>query len=67
MSRTLDDDNTSAPYVHLIDGGNTENLGLYSMLRRGAQMIVVADESADKGGRMKDLCNVKSQVELIDN
>ena len=53
--------------MHLIDGGNTENLGLYSMLRRGAQMIVAADESADKGGRMKDLCNVKNQVELIDN
>ena len=30
-------------------------------------MIVVADESTDKGGHMKDLCNVKNQVELIDN
>ncbi len=67
LFRTLNDDNTSAPYVHLIDGGNTENLGVYSMLRRGAQMIVVADESVDKHGRMKDLCNVKNQVELIDN
>ena len=67
LYRTITDDNTGAPYVHLIDGGNTENLGLYSMLRRGAQMIVVADESVDQDGHMKDVCNVKNQVELIAN
>lgn len=34
-------------YVYLSDGGHFDNLGLYEMVRRRCQLIVVSDASAD--------------------
>ena len=53
-----------APYIHLTDGGNTDNLGLYSLLRRGVRNIVVSASTDDRAGQFPSLCNAKNQLEL---
>lgn len=44
-----------SPHVYLSDGGHSDNLGLYSLIRRGTKQIIVLDaehESAkDKSGK----------------
>jgi hypothetical protein len=35
------------PSLYLTDGGNIENLGVYELLKRGCQLIVVVDAEAD--------------------
>jgi hypothetical protein len=37
----------STSYVYLTDGGHIENLGLYQLLRRRCQLIIVIDAEAD--------------------
>src|SRR5204863_1534292 len=49
----LTDDNNS--YVYLSDGGHFENLGLYEMVRRRCQVIVVSDAGCDKDFKFEDL------------
>ena len=41
-------DETSA-HIYLTDGGHVENLGLYELLKRGCELIVVVDAEADPG------------------
>lgn len=48
--------------VHLSDGGGAENLGLYSLLKRGLNDIIVVDAAQDETGSMKDLCEVKKAL-----
>ncbi|WP_051953707.1 patatin-like phospholipase family protein [Methylocapsa aurea] len=36
-----------SPTVYLTDGGNLENLGLYSLMKRRCQLIIVIDAEAD--------------------
>lgn len=53
----------SAPKrFRLSDGGHSENLGVYSLLRRGARDVIVVDAAADVEGRMSDLCNLQSML-----
>lgn len=47
---------------HLSDGGHSENLGVYSLLRRGARDVIVVDAAADVEGRMADLCALRSML-----
>lgn len=42
--------------LHLSDGGGSENLGLYSLIKRGIPDIIVVDEAQDMEGMMDDLC-----------
>lgn len=53
-----------APYIHLSDGGNTDNLALLSLLRRGVKNIVVAASTDDAVGQFPSLCEAKNQLEL---
>ena len=46
----------------LSDGGHSENLGVYSLLRRGARDVIVVDAAADVEGRMADLCTLRSML-----
>lgn len=46
----------------LSDGGGGENLGLYSLLKRGVQDIIVVDTAQDVTGDMGDLCTVKKAL-----
>jgi hypothetical protein len=36
-----------SPVIYLTDGGHIENLGLYELLKRGCQAIIVVDAEAD--------------------
>lgn len=40
----------------LSDGGHSENLGVYSLLRRGTKDIIIVDATQDVNGSMQDLC-----------
>lgn len=46
-------------YIHLSDGGMSEDLGVYSLVRRGVPNIIISDHSADRGGAMADVCRLK--------
>jgi len=58
-----DDEN---PYVYLSDGGHFENLGIYEMILRRCDTIVVVDAGADPDYRFEDLANAirKARVDL---
>ena len=43
------------PYVYVSDGGHFDNLGLYEMVRRRCQTIVVVDAGADPTCGFEDL------------
>ena len=53
-----------APYIHLSDGGNTDNIGMLAQLRRGVRHIVVSASTMDREGRFPSLCRLKNQLEL---
>lgn len=47
----------------LSDGGHSENLGVYSLMRRGARDVIVVDAAEDVEGRMADLCTLRSMLQ----
>lgn len=49
--------NAESEFVYLSDGGHFENLGLYELVRRRCQLIVVVDASCDNDDRYEDLGN----------
>ncbi|TDR46800.1 hypothetical protein DFR29_103336 [Tahibacter aquaticus] len=49
--------------IHLSDGGQSENTGIYSLVRRGITQIVYADGSQDEFGQFGALCHLKLQLE----
>jgi hypothetical protein len=56
-------DDTSA-YVYLSDGGHFENLGLYEMVMRGCQRIVVLDSGCDPKFIYEDLGNALRKIRI---
>ena len=46
--------------LRLSDGGGAENLGLYSLLKRGVKDIIVVDAAQDVEGDMGDLCTIRA-------
>jgi hypothetical protein len=52
--------------LHLSDGGGAENLGLYSLIRRGVPDIIIVDTAQDLTGKMDDLCWVKAALAIDD-
>lgn len=56
------DDKT--PFIHLTDGGNAENTGIYALLRRGYRTIVYAHGTEDREARLAALCHIKNQLEI---
>lgn len=46
----------------LSDGGGGENLGLYSLLKRGLEDVVVVDTASDVEGNMSDVCALKAAL-----
>ena len=51
-------------YVYLSDGGHFENLGLYEMVLRRCQVIVVCDASSDPGASFADLGNAIRKIRI---
>lgn len=53
--------------VHLIDGGQHENLGAVALIRRRIPNIIIADHASDGSGndwgKMADICNLRSWLD----
>lgn len=52
------------PYVYLSDGGHFENLGLYEMVLRRCDTIVVIDAGADPRYQFEDLANAIRKIRV---
>lgn len=50
-------------YIHLSDGGQADNTGIYALLRRGVKTIIFADAGQDQGGTFTDLCALRKHLE----
>jgi hypothetical protein len=57
LSELLGFANTSRKYVNLSDGGHFDNLGLYELVRRRCQYIVVCDAEQDQAYSLQGLGN----------
>lgn len=55
-----------AKWIHLSDGGHFENLGLYELLRRGCNRIIVIDASCDPAFAFSDFANAirRARIDL---
>lgn len=49
-------------YIEVTDGGHFENLGLYELIRRRVDTIIVSDAAADKDFNFGDLANAIERV-----
>lgn len=47
-------------YIHLSDGGQSENLGAYALVRRHVRTMVLSDHAEDEKGTMGDVCRLKN-------
>jgi hypothetical protein len=54
----------SRPFVHLSDGGHSENLGLYQLVKRGCPFVVVSDATADPRSVFADLARSLRQCRI---
>ena len=50
--------------IELTDGGHFENLGLYELIRRGLDLIIVCDAGQDKDFQFTDLANALERVRV---
>lgn len=57
-----DKERVGSVFIRLINGGNGENLGLYSLVKRGAKNIVIADAAGDPSGSFGDICEVMRRL-----
>lgn len=58
-------DRVRSSFIRLIDGGNGENLGVYSLFKRNVKNIVLADAASDPDGQFKDICSLATRLEQI--
>jgi hypothetical protein len=54
----------SSSHIYLTDGGHIENLGLYELLRRRCQLIIVVDAEADPGMNFGALVKVQRYARI---
>lgn len=54
----------TSSWIMLSDGGHFENLGLYELIRRKADVILVSDGGADPGFNFDDLGNAIEKVRV---
>jgi hypothetical protein len=50
--------------LNLSDGGHHENLGVYSLVRRGCRYIIASDAGADPAFAMQDLANLMRKLRI---
>ncbi len=55
-------DRARSVYIRLMDGGNAENLGAFSLFKRKVQNIVISEAAADADGNFSDICGLARQV-----
>jgi hypothetical protein len=49
-------------FVHLSDGGQSENLGAYALIRRGVPNIIISDHAQDRNAQLGDLCRLQKEI-----
>jgi hypothetical protein len=54
--------NENALRIHLSDGGMSEDLGVWSLLRRHISQIIVVDAASDDHYQLDDLCHLQTQL-----
>jgi hypothetical protein len=57
-------DETRSAYVHLMDGGNSDDLGVFTLLEAGMQQIYIADSANDSEGTLGDLCLLHNELRI---
>lgn len=50
-------------FIHLSDGGMSENLGAYALVRRGVSNLIISDHAQDREGWMADICRLRDGLE----
>ena len=55
-------DRQRSVFIRLIDGGNAENLGVYSLLKRGVKNVLLSDAAQDSNGNMADICGLRDRL-----
>jgi len=55
-------DRQRSVFIRLIDGGNAENLGVYSLLKRGVKNVLISDAAQDVDGTMADICGLRDRL-----
>ncbi|HEV2270239.1 MAG TPA: patatin-like phospholipase family protein [Steroidobacteraceae bacterium] len=53
--------------IHLSDGGMSEDLGVWALLRRHVSQIIVVDASTDDHYQMDDMCHLYLQLSKAQN
>lgn len=56
--------NENQPSVLLTDGGHFENLGLYELIRRRLDVIIVSDAGADEDFKFDDMTNLIEKIRV---
>ena len=64
LNEALGNTDDSYKWVELSDGGHFENLGLYEMVLRRCQHIIVVDADADSEFQFEDLGNAIRKIEI---
>lgn len=59
--------NAQALRIHLSDGGMSEDLGVWALLRRHVSQIIVVDASTDNHYQMDDMCHLYLQLSKAQN
>jgi len=54
--------NNTGAWIHLSDGGQSENTGVWSLVRRGVRTIIVSDHAEDRDGRFEDMCTLQRKL-----
>lgn len=58
-------ENKDAVDIHLIDGGQSDNLGAYALIRRRVPNIIISDHASEAiPGNMEDICSLKRSLGL---
>ncbi len=55
-------DATRSAYIRLLDGGNNDGFGAFSLIEAGMQKIFIADNLSDSDGRLQDLCYLHNEI-----
>lgn len=58
-------DRVRSSFIRLIDGGNGENLGVYSLYKRNVRNIVLADSAEDSGGQFENICGLAERLRQV--
>lgn len=57
----------SGAYIRLMDGGNDDNLGAYTLLQQKFKTIFIADHAQDRYGELDDLCRLDMELQRGDS